>query len=335
MKKVRIFQRKDRPGWYVEWREAGKKKRRALHTKQQAAHFAHIKYTEINNDIFRTVVDLPWQELKTEYLRTYDVRRLADSSKYQAAHTLDLFEQINGYRSSQAITQAMLDLYIIARAETIGEWTLNKEIANLRAFLNWGKKHKYMSGDLEVHKVKATPRLVVSLTNQQVKNLTISARQRSETWYVRVLLAVTTGLRAQDIERIQIADIDFENSTLVSRSQKTRKVMETRPLHPSITPILAAYVAEVAPGQAILHRGDTNTHKKWKAIRQRAGLPDLRFHDLRSVFSTALQARDVPLSVVQQLLEHSSADLTQRQYTNVDPLLAPAVEKLPIKEWIE
>ena len=65
---------------------------------------------------------------------------------------------------------------------------------------------------------------------------------------------------------------------------------------------------------------DTNTHKKWKVIRERAGLPNLRFHDLRfqnlrSVFSNALKQKDVPLSVVQSHLEHSSTDLTQRTTT--------------------
>ena len=111
--------------------------------------------------------------------------------------------------------------------------------------------------------------------------------------------------------------------------------METRPLHSSLIPILTRYVAELPDGQTKLLDRDTNTWKKWKRIRTRAGLPDLRFHDLRSVFSTALQAQDVPLSVVQNLLEHSSAELTQKHYTNVNPLLAPAVERLPIGRWLD
>jgi len=335
MKKVRTYQRKDRPGWYISWRENGKERKRAFPSKHLADHYARIKYTELNSETLRTMVDLPWEELKAEYLRTYDVRQLEKSSKYQATNTLDLFEAVNGPVSSQNILQGVIDVFILERAKDIGEWTLNKDISNIRAFLRWGQKRRYITRDLEVEKVKATPRVVVSLKDAQVKNLLISARQRSEIWYVRILLATTTGLRKNDLENIQVGDIDFENHSLISRSKKTRRIMETRPLHSSLIPILTRYVAELPDGQTKLLDRDTNTWKKWKKIRTRAGLPDLRFHDLRSVFSTALQAQDVPLSVVQNLLEHSSAELTQKHYTNVNPLLAPAVERLPIRRWLD
>ena len=87
-------------------------------------------------------------------------------------------------------------------------------------------------------------------------------------------------------------------------------------------------------GQVKLLAADSNTHKKWKTIRARAGLPDLRFHDLRCVFSSTLQAQGVQLSTVQELLEHSSPDLTKKHYTNVDALLRPGVERLPVGEWL-
>jgi len=80
--------------------------------------------------------------------------------------------------------------------------------------------------------------------------------------------------------------------------------------------------------------GDTNTFKKWKAIRERAGLPNLRFHDLRSVFSTTLQSKGVSLTAVQSLLEHSSPELTAKYYTNTSSMLAPAIQLLPVDDWL-
>ena len=334
MKKVRLYQRKDRPGWHVSWRENGKERKRSFPNKKIADHYCQIKYVEINNEVFRSLVDLPWDDLVAEYLRTYDVRRLTPAAKYEGHLTLRHFERLVGPVSSQNISQGVIDAFITERAQAVGDWTLNKDISNFRAFLRWGQKHRYLSMNLEVHKVKATPRLVASLSDAQIHNLLISARQRSECWYLRVLLAVTTGLRSQDIERLELGDIDFEQNAVCTRSKKTRKLMAARPLHSSVVPVLLWYVADLQDGQVKLLGGDTNTHKKWKRIRQRAGLPDLRFQDLRAVFSTALQARDVPLSVVQDLLEHSSPELTQRIYTNTDRLLAPAVERLPVNEWL-
>jgi integrase len=333
MRKVRIFKRQDRPGWYISWRESGSVKKRALPDKKLAEHYASIKYHELNMEVFRSQFDLPWPDLVDRYMRTYDVRRLAQSSKYDSNLTLRHFERLLGQFSSKNITQDMFDEYIILRAEKLSEWTLNKEISNLRAFIRWGQKNFYLSKELEIHKVKATPRTPVSLTETQVHSLLESARQRSECWYIRVLLAVTTGLRSGDIDSLTIRDIDFETNSVCTRSKKTRKSMSARPLHTHIMPILSRYVAELPAGQVKL-LSDTNTFKKWKKVRDRAGLPNLRFHDLRSVFSSALQSRDVPLSVVQSLLEHSSPGLTAKTYTNTSPMLAPAVERLPVKEWL-
>lgn len=334
MRKVRIYERKDRPGVYVEWREYGKVKKRAFPNKRMAEHFGNFKYCEINSGLLRASVDAPWEQLRGDYLRTYDVRRLTAEAKYQATLTLRHLERLMGPASSQNIKQGIVDAFIIARSSEIGEWTLNKDISNLKAFLRWGQKKKYIPDDVEVNKVKVDPRMPVSLTDKQIHNLLISARQKSDCWHVRLLLAITTGLRKEDIEKIEIGDIDFENHSVRTRSQKTRKSMAARPAHSVLVPVLTQYIAELPEGQVRLLAADSNTHRKWKRIRERAGLPDLRYQDLRAVFSSVLQARGVALTVVQELLEHSSPDTTVKHYTNVDALLRPGVERLPVGEWL-
>jgi hypothetical protein len=42
----------------------------------------------------------------------------------------------------------------------------------------------------------------------------------------------------------------------------------------------------------------------------------------------------ISTAVTQKLLEHSSPDLTNKVYTNVDPVLRHAVEQLPVGEWL-
>ena len=69
-------------------------------------------------------------------------------------------------------------------------------------------------------------------------------------------------------------------------------------------------------------------------IRRKAGLPDLKFHDLRKTFASLLAQRGVSTSVTQRLLEHSSPQLTNDVYTNVDPVLREAVSVLPVAEWL-
>ena len=39
-------------------------------------------------------------------------------------------------------------------------------------------------------------------------------------------------------------------------------------------------------------------------------------------------------SVIRKLLEHSSPDLTNKMYTNVDPVLRHAVDQMPASDWL-
>ena len=64
------------------------------------------------------------------------------------------------------------------------------------------------------------------------------------------------------------------------------------------------------------------------------GLPKLQFQDLRKTFASLLAQRGVSIAVTQRLLEHSSPQLTNDVYTNVDPVLRQAIERLPVTEWL-
>ena len=73
--------------------------------------------------------------------------------------------------------------------------------------------------------------------------------------------------------------------------------------------------------------------KKWKTICKNAGLNDLKFHDLRRTFASVLAQNGVSIAVTQKLLEHSSSTLTNKIYTNVDPVLRQSVNRLPTEQW--
>lgn len=55
-----------------------------------------------------------------------------------------------------------------------------------------------------------------------------------------------------------------------------------------------------------------------------------KFHDLRKTFGSVPALSGVSTAVTQKLLEHSSPDLTNKLYTNVEPVLRHAVEQIPV-----
>ncbi len=71
-------------------------------------------------------------------------------------------------------------------------------------------------------------------------------------------------------------------------------------------------------GTSLDHR---NVTRIFKRLIVKAGLPDQRFHDARHACATFLLAEGVPLKVVQEILGHSSIQLTADTYAHVLPAL--------------
>ena len=109
--------------------------------------------------------------------------------------------------------------------------------------------------------------------------------------------------------------------------------MAERPVPEQIITELSNYVAALPDRQELLF-ADRFSPKRWAKIRRKTGLPDLRFHDLRRTFASLLAQRGASTAVTQRLLEHSSSQLTNEVYTNVDPVLRQAINLLPVAEWL-
>ncbi|MHC4808311.1 MAG: tyrosine-type recombinase/integrase, partial [Planctomycetota bacterium] len=54
----------------------------------------------------------------------------------------------------------------------------------------------------------------------------------------------------------------------------------------------------------------------------------------RKTFGSVLAQKGVSTAVIQRLLEHSSPDLTNKVYTNVDPVLRHAVDQISAGDWL-
>jgi integrase len=223
-------------------------------------------------------------------------------------------------------------MFVLKRSEEVGKNTLNKDITNLHAFLNWAAKNRFVASGLEVKKVKVPQKPVVSLSPKQVRDL-ITLASKYPSLRLRILLAVTTGLRRGDIEAIRIGDIHFDRNTIATRNRKAKKAMAERPVPEKIAAELSNHVATLPEKQEFLlaHRFSP---KKWERVRCKAGLPNLKFHDLRKTFASLLAQRGVSTAITQRLLEHSSPKLTNEVYMNVDPVLRQAVNLLPVAEWL-
>ncbi|MHC4882115.1 MAG: tyrosine-type recombinase/integrase [Planctomycetota bacterium] len=333
MKKVWIYKRSNIKGWWCGWYEDGKRKSKALPSKDLAEHFKQIKYAQLNSDVFTGIVTIDWQEMIDEYREAKKVQGVTEGTLYEHSLSLRNFERIVGKCNSKQITQNVIDKFILERTDEVRKATLNKDIRNIKTFVYWCRGQRYLNGNLKLKELKIEERPVKSLNDSQVKKLLI-ASQLYPAMKMRIFLALATGLRNGDINSLKISDIDFEDNCICTKNKKSKKSMPSRPVSAGVMSELSKYVCSLDVGQTKLFRTKFS-YRKWRKICEKAGLADLKFHDLRKTFCSLLAQNGVSTAVTQRLLEHSSPTLTNKVYTNVDPVLRSAVEQLPIGSWLE
>jgi len=266
-------------GWWIGWYESGKRKAKALPTKALAEHYRHIKYTQLNSDVFTGTVTVDWQQMLEEYRHDKRVAGLVEASLYEEALTLRHFERLVGRCSSKQITQNAIDTFILDRGKEVKRTTLNKDISNLKAFVNWCRGNRYVNGEIKLKLLKEDERPVKSLSTVQIKKL-LSAAKPYQPLRMWIILALGTGLRRDDIKSLSVSDIDFEYGSVTTRTKKTRKSMGSRPVPVPIMAELKKCVSGLDPQQEALFNRPFNQYR-WTQIREKLGLKDYTFHDLR------------------------------------------------------
>ena len=270
--------------------------------------------------------------MREEHIHYKKIKGDEQSTLYETALTLRHFERLIGRLNSKQITQNTIDKFILDRGKEIKRSTLNKDIKNLRAFIRWCRKNRYLNGEIELSLLKEDERPVISLTLTQIQEL-LTASLPYPALRMKILLALGTGLRRGDIESWKVSDLDFENCSVTTRSTKTRKSMGSRPVPVPIMAELKKYVSGLPPKQDKIFKRCFNKNR-WDKVRQKVGFEDFKFHDLRKTFGSVLAQNVVSTVVIQKLLEHSSPDLTNKVYTNVDPVLRQAIDTMPAGDWL-
>jgi len=126
---------------------------------------------------------------------------------------------------------------------------------------------------------------------------------------VRMLLF--TGARRGEICGLRWEHVDFEGSRLALQESKTGA--KTIPLNAPALEVLAGLPRRcgwVFPTEV----GDSplDLSRPWDRVRARAGLPDLRIHDLRHSHASVLAAAGVSLLVIGRVLGHKVPATTAR-----------------------
>ena len=138
-----------------------------------------------------------------------------------------------------------------------------------------------------------------------------------------IRLLLFTGCRLDEVLTLRWDDVDFDLAEIRLRDSKTgARVVQ---LAPPAVDLLAALPRELANPHVIpglkAGRSLVNLQKPWRAIREAAGLRDVRLHDIRHSFASVAASNGQSLLMIGKMLGHTQAATTQRYaHLQRDPL---------------
>ena len=189
--------------------------------------------------------------------------------------------------------------------------------------------------DVALPRVPKVPKGV--LTNDQV-DLFLRAIRGDPIWHDFFYTELTTGLRRGELCGLRWEDFDCEAGTLrVRRTICARKGGELAAgdtktyagqrtiLLPHSTAQLLRERKQSALTQWIFHDplrperpvNPGSAYRRLKELLKQAGLPSIRFHDLRHTFATHALASGVDAKTLSGILGHTKASFTLDTYTHV------------------
>ncbi len=129
-----------------------------------------------------------------------------------------------------------------------------------------------------------------------------------------IRLLMLTGCRLGEIQMLRWEDVDLEAAELRLRDSKTGARMV--PLSAAAVDVLSALPRREDNPWVITGRKPgahlTDVQHPWRRIRARAGLDDVRIHDLRHSFASRALALGESLSMIGKLLGHTQVQTTAR-----------------------
>jgi integrase len=175
----------------------------------------------------------------------------------------------------------------------------------------------------------------VTLTIEEVKKFLETVKD--DRLYPLYILSFSTGMRQGELLGLKWEDIDFEKGIISVKRTLTwingKGFVEGEPksdksrrsiIVPEIA--LAAFKERASEGYVFQTSNGTpfeatNINRYFKASLKKAGLPIIRFHDMRHTVATLLLSEGTHPKVVQELLGHSQIGITIDLYSHMLPTL--------------
>ncbi len=331
----------------VGYDDCGKRRRRTVYgpTKGDVLE----KLVRIRADVLEGILIDPRRLTAATYLRRWlddAVRpsvRVSVHRRYEEIVRLRIVPRIGGIALSRLTPMHVQSLLTSLEREGVSsrgrQMTYDRLHCALKQAVQWGLVPRNVCD--AVTRPRAQRPTMRVLTPEQVSALLTAARM--DRFYALYVLAVTTGLRQGELLGLQWADIDFDHAVLRVRNTlhemaghlwldepKTARGRRTVDLPACAVLALREHRARMLVKRDVQEfvfcdtqggpvRKSNLVRRSFLPLLKRAGLPRIRFHDLRHTAATLLLLEGVHPKVVQERLGHSQISITLDIYSHVLP----------------
>jgi integrase len=248
-------------------------------------------------------------------------RQIALNSNGNSRGTLDRYcialqnflGRFGDKRHPEQFYRADVEDYKYARLkERIAPRTVNFEIAVIRAFWNWMIDHTQIplvNIASKVKKVKEPVQARRALTEDQIDKLKAAVKDDWER--LLLLLALTTGMRGNEMAALRWENIDLKQGEIVLDALETKTARGRRlPLRQDVIELLKP--RQLVSGPVFKHWAAKPQALRGKFARlcKRAGMPNVGLHACRHSYATWMLRAGVDLRTVQDLLGHQDMKTT-------------------------
>ncbi len=311
----------------------------------EATNAAHEKLTQAKGGNLstksRNFARLAFTEAADKYLTSRRLELQKSSITKETQSLVKLKEFFGPTRLNKISAEQILN-FREWRAATCGSSLVNMEVGVLRRILKRAKLWHSMADDIKP--LREPPTIGRALSPAEKASLLDAAAYKPEweTAYYAAILALNTTMRGCEIRGLRWSDIDLLADTLAIRKSKTEAGVRIIPLTPAAFEVLvqlrtrAEMFGTVEPQHYVFarfkpvgrfHGREIVEHrmlsfdpttplgswkKAWSKLTAKAGLPGLRFHDLRHHSITELAESGASEQTIKAIAGHVSQRMLDR-----------------------
>ena len=322
--------------YYVVWRENGKQYWRSLKTKDKAEAkrlFKQFKRAYLQGKLIKLeegVRKITLNAFAEEYFTWLEKAREPRTAETYR-DSWDKFAQLVGNINLNDITRKHIDIFVQNELSKGNKpITVNKDLRSLKAIFSKAVEWEYLKENpLKGYKLlKVDRKPPRALTKDEIIRL-LSAI--TDDWFrLLVAMAIYTGCRRNELLNLTWEHIDLENRIIYIEKTKNHQSRYI-PISNNLMAVLTKLRTFTQVGKLFPKWSPNYVTHRFKEFARKAGLPDVRFHDLRHTFATHLISEGVPLKVLQELLGHQSINATMIYAHAMEEQKRKAVEKLELR----